>query len=71
MDEFKRPYSPETLAKRWQCSGAHVRAMIRRGELQAFRLGKLLRIPAAEVERWESGEILTEGAGGRKGGVVG
>lgn len=48
------PYSPETLARRWQCSPRHVRNMINRGELHAFRLGgKLIRIPAKVVEEFE------------------
>ena len=48
-----RPYSPETLAERWACSSETVRQMCRRGELDHFRLGKLIRIPASEVERVE------------------
>lgn len=48
-----RPFSPETLAERWGCSAAKVRTMYRDGELAGFRLGKLIRIPAAEVERYE------------------
>jgi len=48
-----RPYSPETLADRWACSSETVRQMCRRGELASFRLGKLIRIPATEVERVE------------------
>lgn len=48
-----RPYSPETLAQHWGCSAEKVRQMCRRGELAAFRLGKLIRIPASEVERVE------------------
>jgi excisionase family DNA binding protein len=48
-----RPYSPETLAARWGCSAEKVRLMYRDGELAGFRLGKLIRIPAAEVERYE------------------
>jgi excisionase family DNA binding protein len=48
-----RPYSPETLADRWGCSAEKVRLMYRAGELAGFRLGKLIRIPAAEVERYE------------------
>lgn len=48
-----RPYSPETLADRWGCSAEKVRGMCRNGELASFRLGKLIRIPAAEVERYE------------------
>lgn len=48
-----RPYSPETLADRWGCSAEKVRLMCRDGELASFRLGKLIRIPASEVERVE------------------
>lgn len=48
-----RPYSPETLADRWGCSSEKIRQMCRRGELPYFRLGKLIRIPANEVERVE------------------
>jgi excisionase family DNA binding protein len=48
-----RPFSPETLADRWGCSSEKVRQMCRRGELPYFRLGKLIRIPANEVERLE------------------
>jgi excisionase family DNA binding protein len=48
-----RPFSPETLANRWGCSSEKVRQMCRRGELATFRLGKLIRIPASEVERIE------------------
>ena len=47
------PYSPETLADRWGCSAEKVRIMCRSGELPSFRLGKLIRIPASEVERYE------------------
>jgi excisionase family DNA binding protein len=48
-----RPFSPETLATRWGCSAEKVRRMYHGGELVGFRLGKLIRIPAAEVERIE------------------
>jgi len=48
-----RPYSPETLAERWDCSPEKIRLMCRHGQLASFRLGKLIRIPAAEVERVE------------------
>lgn len=48
-----RPYSPETLATRWDCSAEKVRRMVHTGELAGFRLGKLIRIPAQEVERYE------------------
>jgi excisionase family DNA binding protein len=59
-----RPFSPETLADRWACSAETIRQMCRRGELSSFRLGKLIRIPANEVERVEcqnTGSSNTEG----------
>jgi excisionase family DNA binding protein len=48
-----RPFSPETLGERWGCSSEKVRQMCRAGQLASFRLGKLIRIPASEVERIE------------------
>ncbi|PWL17438.1 hypothetical protein DKP76_11715 [Falsochrobactrum shanghaiense] len=53
-------YTPTTLAKRWDCSERHIRNMIDRGELPAFRLGgKLLRIRGEDVEALEcqNGEL--------------
>lgn len=50
-----RPFTPESLADRWGCAPQHVRALVRQGKLQAFRLGgKLIRISALEVERFEN-----------------
>ena len=47
-------FTPATLAERWECSEGHVRNMIADGTLPAFRLGgKLLRIKASDVERFE------------------
>ena len=54
-----KPFSPETLADRWGCSAEKVRLMYRNGELAGFRLGKLIRIPAAEVERYECQNTLS------------
>ena len=55
MTQPARRYTPESLAERWQCSAAHVRAMIQQGRAFIhFRLGKLLRISAEEVARCES-----------------
>jgi excisionase family DNA binding protein len=48
-----KPYTPESLAERWSCSAEHIRQLIHRGELVGFRLGKLFRITAIEVERFE------------------
>ena len=47
-------YTPAMLADRWACSERHIRNMIDRGELPAFRLGdKLLRIRSSDVENFE------------------
>ena len=48
-----KPFTPESLAQRWGCSAEKVRQMFHRDELAGFRLGKLIRIPAIEVERYE------------------
>ena len=48
-----RPYSVAQLADRWGCSGNVVRKLINQGELQFFRIGTLIRISAAEVQRYE------------------
>jgi excisionase family DNA binding protein len=48
-----RPLTPENLGLRWGCSAEKIRQMFHHGELAGFRLGKLIRIPAVEVERYE------------------
>jgi len=53
MGALEKPFSPETLADRWGCSAEKIRRMYHVGELAGFRLGKLIRIPANEVERYE------------------
>jgi excisionase family DNA binding protein len=47
-------YTPASLAREWGCSERHVRRLIDRKELRAFRLGgKLLRIKPEAVEEFE------------------
>ena len=62
-----RPFTPESLADRWECSAEKIRKMVRSGEIASFKLGKLIRIPAVEVERIEcltdTGSPSTEGIG--------
>lgn len=53
-----RPFTPETLAERWNCSAQKIRNMVQNGEIVGFRLGKLIRIPAVEVERIECQQSL-------------
>lgn len=48
-----RPFTPEILAARWQCSAETVRQMVKRGELRGFRVGRMIRIPADAVEEME------------------
>ncbi|MGP1355995.1 excisionase family DNA-binding protein [Roseicyclus sp.] len=43
------------LAERWSCSAEAVRQMIHRGELRAFRVGRMFRIPFDAVEEKECG----------------
>jgi len=47
-------FSVASLAKRWGCSPGHIYNMIRKGQLQAFQIGKLHRIRAEEVQRIEA-----------------
>jgi len=51
--EAERPFSIATLAERWGCSKRHVSNLIRKGALQSFRVGALLRVRPEEVERYE------------------
>jgi len=37
----ERPYTPELLAERWQCSASVVRKMLEAGTLRGFKLGEL------------------------------
>lgn len=56
-------YSVAQLAERWGCSEGHLYGLIRAHELNAFKIGQLLRIRAEEVERIEcaSSNIVESG----------
>ena len=54
MSESKA-YTYQALAERWACSVDLIYAMVRRGEIKTFRIGRPTRISAAEVERIEEG----------------
>ena len=60
LDRQARPFTPETLGERWGCSAEKVRQMFHSGELPGFRLGKLIRIPMIEVERYECAQTELE-----------
>lgn len=49
-----RPFTPETLAARWNCSPETVRQMVHRQELPAFRVGRLIRIAHHVVQGIET-----------------
>lgn len=51
------PFSPKTLGERWGCSSQHIRNMIRTGEIPAFSIGKLFRIPADWVFAHEQAKL--------------
>ena len=53
ITDEKPPFSVPQLARRWDCSEGLVRKLIRDGKLVCFRPGTLIRISAAEVERYE------------------
>lgn len=49
------PFSVDALADRWGCSRGVVYSLIRAGKLAHFRIGDLIRVPAAEVGKFECG----------------
>jgi len=49
-----KAYTITALAERWACSRDVLYDMIRKGELKCFRVGRAVRISAAEVERKEA-----------------
>lgn len=53
-----RPLTPEQVAAYWGCSANHVRRLIHRGELRAFRLGdRLFRIPRDAIGEYEQRQM--------------
>ncbi len=60
MSDRPEVFTPKTLAQRWNCSERHIRKMIENGELQAFRVGKLVRIRRDVVEERDPARPPTE-----------
>jgi excisionase family DNA binding protein len=58
MDAF----TLKTLAARWGCHRRTIMGLIKEGKLRSFRVGTLVRVSTAEVERYE-GQPLTESQG--------
>lgn len=51
-------FSVATLAEHWDVCRETVRKRIRDGELGAFQNGRLVRIPVAEVEKFEQRNMI-------------
>lgn len=51
--QTEKVYSPETLAQHWNCNPATVRKLCAEKKLEHFRLGKLYRIKASHVSKYE------------------
>ncbi|RMC33731.1 helix-turn-helix domain-containing protein [Paracoccus alkanivorans] len=53
MAEPARPYTPDQLAERWQCSAETIRNLVKSKQLPGFRCGRMIRIPRQSVEEYE------------------
>jgi len=56
MHEAKKPFTPESLAAHWDCTPRHIRNLVDHEKIPSFRVGKLIRIPAAFVNAKDRGE---------------
>lgn len=63
-ENIQGPYSPESLARRWDVSAETIRQMTHRGELPSFRVGRNIRIPAQAVEEIECGKSVSDASRG-------
>lgn len=59
-----KPFTPESLAERWDCSAANIRLLCKQGKIEHFRIGTKYRIRADVVERIECGNPDSQGTGG-------
>lgn len=59
----RAPFTVTELAERWKCSDQHIYNLVKSGALRCIRLGKLIRIPAQAVEKFECGSSNTEESG--------
>lgn len=53
-------FTVEEIADRWSVSKAHVRRIIAGGELQSFRMGRVVRVTPDALDRFEK-EKMTGG----------
>lgn len=45
-------HSLANLSNQWSCSIRHIRRLVARGELGSVKVGGLVRVPQAEIERF-------------------
>ena len=55
--EQPRAYSLEQLATAWGVSLAHLKNLVRSGQLPVFRVGRRVLVPLTVVEAVEAGEV--------------
>ena len=48
----------QEAAQRWNMSPVYVRRLVWAGELAAIKMGRAIRIPISEVERFESEKLI-------------
>lgn len=51
-------YSPAQLAARWQVTGMTLRRWRKAGKISALLIGRQVRFPIAEIERFERESIV-------------
>lgn len=50
---MRKVYTPEELSIRWEVSISTIREMINDGRIQAFRIGRLMRVLERDVLKLE------------------
>lgn len=55
-----RPLTPEQVAEHFGCSANHIRNLIKNGELGAFQLGRLWRVPQAAIDEYQARNVERE-----------
>lgn len=58
LDDLADVITAEQAAAVLQCTTNHVYAMVRQGDLPGRKIGRLVRIPKAQFERWLRGESV-------------
>ena len=59
-------FTPEELAEYWKVSSNKINILLRRGELQGFRIMRAWRIPLSAVKKYEDERTPTQKIIGEK-----